>query len=201
MSFFKVNYKGRVLIDLSEDSVSPENLYRGIQAHDNKGNLIIGSANTYEQGILDGRAQLQEELPVMIQEHLQTIEGTEYYSSDEGWLLEETNKYLTVENISEILELVEQEDKKDLSWQGVFAFSNKNTRLSLSLVCDIETTILTPEQKNYLSNVFSVTIELGAGETFELNMTEIVDENTQLQDLEGYTSLAQVSIIGIKWSL
>lgn len=43
MAIKKVTYKGKVLIDLSHDTVTPEVLLEGYTAHDSKGNVIVGT--------------------------------------------------------------------------------------------------------------------------------------------------------------
>lgn len=50
MAVNKVEYFGRVLIDLTADTVSTRHLAAGITAHDASGNLITG---TLEQGSLE----------------------------------------------------------------------------------------------------------------------------------------------------
>lgn len=39
----KVEYFGEVLIDLTEDSVTPETLAEGVTAHDASGKIIVGT--------------------------------------------------------------------------------------------------------------------------------------------------------------
>lgn len=39
----KIIYDGNILIDLTEDTVTPETLLEGVTAHDASGNLIIGT--------------------------------------------------------------------------------------------------------------------------------------------------------------
>ena len=45
MAVSKVNYGGRTLIDLTNDSVTPETLVSGATAHDAAGNRIVGTGN------------------------------------------------------------------------------------------------------------------------------------------------------------
>lgn len=41
----KVIFRAEVLIDLTEDSVSPDTLMKGITAHDKTGNIITGTGD------------------------------------------------------------------------------------------------------------------------------------------------------------
>ena len=43
MAINRVEYNGRVLIDLNEDTVTEDNLLEGIVAHDASGNQIVGT--------------------------------------------------------------------------------------------------------------------------------------------------------------
>lgn len=43
MNVNKVEYEGRVLLDLTEDTVTPENLLVGATAHDSSGQRIVGT--------------------------------------------------------------------------------------------------------------------------------------------------------------
>ena len=43
MAINRVEYNGRVLIDLNEDTVTEDNLLEGIIAHDASGNQIVGT--------------------------------------------------------------------------------------------------------------------------------------------------------------
>lgn len=49
MAIKKVVYKGKVLIDLSNDTVTPETLLEGYTAHDAKGNVIVGTLKLPEE--------------------------------------------------------------------------------------------------------------------------------------------------------
>ena len=46
MNVNKVEYEGRVLLDLTEDTVTPENLLVGAVAHDSSGQRIVGTMET-----------------------------------------------------------------------------------------------------------------------------------------------------------
>lgn len=43
----KIIYGGRTLIDLTEDTVSPETLGKGVTAHDKSGMPIVGTMEIY----------------------------------------------------------------------------------------------------------------------------------------------------------
>lgn len=47
MAVNKVEFAGEVLLDLTEDTVTPETLAKGVTAHDKTGAQIVG---TYEGG-------------------------------------------------------------------------------------------------------------------------------------------------------
>ena len=50
MKVNKVLYKAAVLIDLTEDSVTPEKLVKGITAHSKSGEVITGTLEIIQSG-------------------------------------------------------------------------------------------------------------------------------------------------------
>ncbi len=61
MAVSKVIYKGRVLVDLTEDTVTPHDLAEGVTAHKSNGDQITG-VNTKDADTRDGTAVASEVL-------------------------------------------------------------------------------------------------------------------------------------------
>lgn len=84
----KVEYYGETLIDLTEDSVTPETLAEGATAHDAAGNLITGIGKTtsvlYTQQTLseDAQAQARENIGAVGTDITQRFEPITAESSD-----------------------------------------------------------------------------------------------------------------------
>lgn len=61
MAINKVEYNGNTLIDLTNDSVTPETLAKGVTAHDKSGTVIVGTMEDLN-AVLTEQEQLIDEL-------------------------------------------------------------------------------------------------------------------------------------------
>lgn len=68
MSVNKVVYNNRALIDLTEDTISPDSLKQGVTAHDAKGDAIVGTASMDETP--DYIVQASDSLALKIMSHI-----------------------------------------------------------------------------------------------------------------------------------
>lgn len=66
-AFNKVTYNGIPIIDLTEDTVEPSTLLRGVSAHDRSGELIQGIFETYTKSEIDTLLAGKEDVGVCIQ--------------------------------------------------------------------------------------------------------------------------------------
>ena len=46
----KIIYFGRTLMDVTQDTVTADKMYKGIKAHDAKGDVITGTAEVIDDG-------------------------------------------------------------------------------------------------------------------------------------------------------
>lgn len=85
MGCSKVTYYGNILIDLTADTVSPENLISGVTAHNAAGDLITGTAkqqvivgylDSYHDLTLSGVSQTLDNTTWVLDDAPLSISGT-----------------------------------------------------------------------------------------------------------------------------
>lgn len=88
-----ITKKGRVLLDLTEDTVTPETLGKGVTAHDRSGEPIVG---TNEGGLpIEVATEIQMNTLLLLEEtevgavYKYTGETTARYEKDAFYLVEE----------------------------------------------------------------------------------------------------------------
>ena len=64
MGISKVEYDNETLIDISDDTITPENLAEGLTAHNSNGDRITG---TFPMGEVDTQAELIEQIALTLQ--------------------------------------------------------------------------------------------------------------------------------------
>lgn len=141
MAVSKVNYGDETIIDLTEDTVSPENLIYGITAHDKAGNKILGilketeisktisasstdeevpsskcvyDAIQSEKGIANGVATLDENVKIPVAQIPDDIARTSQIPSLDGYITEtelENKGYLTDETDPTVPDWAKQKTK------------------------------------------------------------------------------------------
>lgn len=79
MAINKVEFGNRVLIDLTDDTVTPDTLLNGEIAHDSSGNIIYGNFPNLEDDILSFNDNIQDSYGNDIYGSTGSIESTIVY--------------------------------------------------------------------------------------------------------------------------
>jgi hypothetical protein len=82
MGVSKVDYFGETLVDLSEDTVTPETLAEGVTAHGANGEPIVGTMSTSSDAVLYTEQTLTEEQKAQARENIGALSEADFTVSD-----------------------------------------------------------------------------------------------------------------------
>lgn len=171
MNNSKIVYDGKVLIDLTQDSITPEKLAEGVTAHDAKGDPIVGT-NTYDADTQDATATAA----TLLKDIIAYARGVKII----GEMPNIGSAALKIKSKDEILQIA----------QGYHDGSGS------AAIDDIEKAKLTPENIREGVSVLGVTGTMTGSEGIISQSKEITPTAagfTVLPD-EGYTHLTEVII-------